>query len=63
MTMRAVWNNVILAESEDTRVVKEYHYFPPDDVRWEHLERSRTHIFAPMEGHRELPQRHWWCSR
>lgn len=37
---RAVWNGVVLAESLATTVVDGRHYFPPDAVRWEHLEAS-----------------------
>lgn len=35
--MRAVWNDTVVAESNDTVVVEGNHYFPPDSVRWEHL--------------------------
>jgi hypothetical protein len=61
MTMRAVWNNVVLTESEDMRVVKEIttsarrgQVGAPGEVA--------DPYSAPMEGHREVPQRHW-CSR
>jgi len=38
--MRATWNGVTLAESDDTVVVEGNHYFPPESVNWEHLEKS-----------------------
>jgi len=37
---RAIWNDIILAESDDVMVVDGYSYFPRDAVRWEHLEPS-----------------------
>ncbi|CAN5197341.1 hypothetical protein BH09BAC1_BH09BAC1_00120 [soil metagenome] len=30
--MKAIWNNQIIAESEDTIVVERNHYFPADTV-------------------------------
>ena len=35
--MKAVWNNVIIAESEDTIVVETNHYFPPDSIHSEYF--------------------------
>ena len=35
--MRAVYNGVTIADSDDTIVVEGNHYFPPDSIRWEHL--------------------------
>ncbi len=40
--MRAVWNGVTLAESDDTIVVEGNHYFPPDSLNREHF--SETHM-------------------
>jgi uncharacterized protein (DUF427 family) len=50
MTMRATWNGVIVAESDHTRVVEGNHYFPPHDVRREHLQKSRFHTACPWKG-------------
>ena len=33
--MKAIWNDQILAESEDTVVVENNHYFPADSLRRE----------------------------
>ncbi len=33
--MKAVWNNVVIAESDDTVVVEGNHYFPYDSVKKE----------------------------
>ena len=38
--MRAVWNNVVLAESDDTVVVEGNHYFPRETLRSEYFRDS-----------------------
>jgi uncharacterized protein (DUF427 family) len=48
--MRAIWNNVVLAESVETVVVEGNHYFPPDSVRGEFLRPSDTHTTCPWKG-------------
>jgi uncharacterized protein (DUF427 family) len=48
--MRAVWNGVTLAESDDTLVVENNHYFPADSVRGEFFSDSDTHTFCPWKG-------------
>ena len=30
--MRAMWNDTVIAESDDTIVVEGNHYFPPDSI-------------------------------
>jgi uncharacterized protein (DUF427 family) len=35
--MKAVWNNVVIAESDNTLVVEGNHYFPFDSVKKEYL--------------------------
>jgi uncharacterized protein (DUF427 family) len=48
--MRATWNDTVLAESDDTIVVEGNHYFPPDDVRWQHLADSDTRTVCHWKG-------------
>jgi uncharacterized protein (DUF427 family) len=50
MTVRAIWKDTVLAESEETVVVEGNHYFPPDAVRWEHFEKSDEHTVCPWKG-------------
>ena len=38
--MKAILNNQIIAESDDTVVVEGNHYFPPDSVKMEFLKKS-----------------------
>ncbi len=40
--MKAVWNQVVIAESEDTVVVEGNHYFPESALKFEHFAPS-TH--------------------
>lgn len=48
--MRAIYNNQIIAESNQTLVVEGNHYFPPDSVRKEFLAASGTHTTCPWKG-------------
>lgn len=40
--MRAVWNDTVLAQSDDMIVVEGNHYFPHDSVNWDTLTPSAT---------------------
>lgn len=48
--MKAIWNDTVLAESDDTIVVEGNHYFPPASVRREHFRESSTHTNCPWKG-------------
>jgi uncharacterized protein (DUF427 family) len=48
--VQAVWNGVVLAESDRTVVVEGNHYFPPEDVRREYLEPSPRHSLCFWKG-------------
>ena len=48
--MKAIWNNVILAESEDTLVVENNHYFPEESINREYFKPSETHTTCPWKG-------------
>ena len=41
--MKAIWNNQVIAESNDTVVVENNHYFPKESVKAEYLKPSPTH--------------------
>ena len=47
---RAVWNGVVLAESDETEIVEGNHYFPPDAVNKEYLKDSGTQTTCPWKG-------------
>ena len=48
--MKARWNNVTLAESNDTIVVEGNHYFPPASLHREHFRDSATHTTCGWKG-------------
>ncbi|QJW88705.1 DUF427 domain-containing protein [Spirosoma taeanense] len=48
--MKAIWNGQTIAESDDTVVVENNHYFPKESVRSEFLADSYTHSTCPWKG-------------
>lgn len=48
--MKIVWNDVVLADSDQTVVVEGNHYFPPDSVRMEYFRPSNLHTTCPWKG-------------
>lgn len=48
--MKAIWNGQVLAESEDTIVVENNHYFPADSINKEFFKDSDTHTVCPWKG-------------
>ena len=50
MTMRAIWNGVVLAESDDTVVVEGNHYFPVESLREEFFTPSSYRSTCPWKG-------------
>ena len=47
---RAIWEGVVLAESDDCVVVEGNRYFPADSIRSEHFKPSETHTVCPWKG-------------
>lgn len=48
--MKAIWNGVVLAESNQPIIVEGNYYFPPDSVRREYLRDSATHTTCVWKG-------------
>lgn len=48
--MRAIYNDQVIAESDNTVVVEGNHYFPADSVKKEFLTESDTHTTCPWKG-------------
>ncbi len=48
--MKAIWNNTILAESDETIVVENNHYFPAESLKKEYFKTSETHTNCPWKG-------------
>ncbi len=47
---KAIWNNVVLAESTQTVVVEGNHYFPPESVNWQYFQHSQERTVCPWKG-------------
>ena len=48
--MKAIWNNTIIAESDDTVVVENNHYFPGDAIKKEFFKDSSLKSVCPWKG-------------
>jgi uncharacterized protein (DUF427 family) len=48
--MKAIWNDQIIAESNDTVVVEGNHYFPAEAIKPEFFTDSDTHTTCPWKG-------------
>jgi len=48
--MQAIWNDTVIAESDDTVVVEGNHYFPPDSIRAEYFSPSVKTSVCPWKG-------------
>lgn len=48
--MKAIWNNTVIAESKDTIVIENNHYFPADSIKKEFFKSSNTHTTCPWKG-------------
>ncbi len=48
--MKAIWNDTVIAESEDTVVVEGNHYFPEDALDKSMFSNSDKTSFCPWKG-------------
>ena len=48
--MKAVWENTVVAESNETIVIEGNHYFPPDSIKKDYFAPSDTHSTCPWKG-------------
>lgn len=47
---QAIWNGVVLAESDKTQVVEGNHYFPPESINKAYFRPTDTHTTCPWKG-------------
>jgi uncharacterized protein (DUF427 family) len=47
---KAVWNGVVLAESDHTEMVEGNHYFPPQSINRDYFRDSDRHTTCPWKG-------------
>ena len=48
--MKAIWNGVTIAESDDTVVIENNHYFPPSSLNTEYFKESSMQSTCPWKG-------------
>jgi uncharacterized protein (DUF427 family) len=48
--MKAIWNNQTLAESSDTIVIENNHYFPASSIKNAFFQASNKHTVCPWKG-------------
>lgn len=48
--MKAIWNNKVVAESNDTIVIENNHYFPAQSLTQEYFSKSETQSYCPWKG-------------
>jgi uncharacterized protein (DUF427 family) len=48
--MKAIWNNTVIAESDDTVIVEKNHYFPLTSVKADYLLPSDTTTICSWKG-------------
>lgn len=48
--MKAIWNDEIVAESNDTIVIEGNHYFPPQSIKKDFFKTSETQTKCPWKG-------------
>ena len=47
---QAIWNDTVIAESDETVVVEGNHYFPPESVKSEYLQDSSEKTVCHWKG-------------
>ena len=48
--MKAIWNNTVIAESDDTVIIENNHYFPAESIKKEFFKKSETRSTCPWKG-------------
>lgn len=48
--MKAIWNDRVLAESDETIIVEGNHYFPPQAINEEYFQESNSHTVCSWKG-------------
>lgn len=48
--MKAIWNNIIIAETDKTIIIEGNHYFPPESINDAYFIDSDTKSTCPWKG-------------
>lgn len=47
---QAIWNGVVVAESDRCEIVENNYYFPPDSIKSDYFQPSNTHTVCGWKG-------------
>ncbi|MFQ5419703.1 MAG: DUF427 domain-containing protein [Anaerolineae bacterium] len=47
---QAIWNGIVIAESDKTQIVEGNHYFPPEAIKKEFFQENSRHTVCPWKG-------------
>jgi uncharacterized protein (DUF427 family) len=47
---KAIWNGTVIAESNETVMIENNHYFPPSAIKKELFKENETHTTCPWKG-------------
>ena len=48
--MKAIWNDIVIAESDDIVIVEGNHYFPSKSIKIEYFHKTETSTMCPWKG-------------
>ena len=48
--MKAIWNGEVIAESDETIIIENNHYFPPASIKSEYFNKNDSHTVCPWKG-------------
>lgn len=48
--MKAIWNNTVIAESDETKMIEGNHYFPPESINKDYFKNTDIHTTCPWKG-------------
>lgn len=48
--MKAIWKDTVIAESDDTKVIENNHYFPPESIKKEYFKETATQTVCHWKG-------------
>lgn len=48
--MKAIWNDTVIAESNETVIIEGNHYFPQNSIKSEYFKSSETNSVCPWKG-------------
>ena len=48
--VKAIWKDVVVAQSNDCEIIERNYYFPPDSIKQEYFKKSDTHSICFWKG-------------